>query len=246
MHVCIYGQSDCRDPERFAMRPARRSRNREFQPVTPVAARLSPQSVSRQRARTEATRRRLLTAAEDLFARDGFEATRIEDIAASAGYTRGAFYANFDGKEDIFFALVEQWIDQHIAEVEVLLERGRNAADRLRALRDHYARIAKNRRYSLLSLEFKLFAIRHPGAHARLRTWQRRLRTSGGNIVRRILREQGRTLPFATKVAAGGLGALSNALFLEHLVDHAEMTESDVRQILGLFFDAIFGARTSI
>ncbi len=62
---------------------------------------------SRQRARTEATRRKLLEAAENIFARDGFEAARLEDIAASAGYTRGAFYANFDGKEDIFFALLE-------------------------------------------------------------------------------------------------------------------------------------------
>ncbi len=57
---------------------------------------------SRQEARTAATRQRLLAAAETIFARDGFEAARLEDIAALAGYTRGAFYANFDGKEDIF------------------------------------------------------------------------------------------------------------------------------------------------
>ena len=57
---------------------------------------------SRQAARTAATRRKLLLAAEQTFARDGYEAARLEDIAARAGYTRGAFYANFESKEDIF------------------------------------------------------------------------------------------------------------------------------------------------
>jgi AcrR family transcriptional regulator len=221
-----------------------RTHRNPFHSGTLVIGQKQPYPVSRQRARTEATRRKLLTAAEKLFARDGFEATRIEDIAALAGYTRGAFYANFEGKEDIFFALVEQWISQRIAEVEALLERPVTPAERLRGLRDHYAQIAKDRRLTLLSLEFKLFAIRHPQAHARLRAWQRRLRACGGNIVRRVLQEQRRTLPFSTKVAAAGLGALSNALLLEHLVDQIELNESDIRHLLGLFFDAVFGSKT--
>lgn len=222
------------------MRMARLNRNRVFHSVTPRGV-----PASRQRARTEATRRKLLAAAEKIFARDGFEAARIEDVATLAGYTRGAFYANFDDKEEIFFALVEQWINQHIVEIETLLARAANRAERLRALRDHYVQIAKSRRYTLLSLEFKLFAIRHPDAHARLRAWQRRLRACGAGIVSRVLREQNRTLPFPTKVATAGLGALSNALFLEHLVDHTELTESDIRHLLGLFFDTVFGAKTA-
>jgi len=227
------------------MSPARINRSLAFHSGTPAAAPKPRVPVSRQHARTEATRRKLLAAAEKIFARDGFEAARIEDIAALAGYTRGAFYANFGDKEEIFFAMMEQWITQYIAEVEILLARAVNRAERLRALRDHYAQIAKNRRYSLLSLEFKLFAIRHPGAHARLRAWQRRLRACGASIVSRVLHEQHRTLPFPTKVAAAGLGALSNALFLEHVVDHTELTESDIRHLLGLFFDTIFGTKTA-
>ena len=63
---------------------------------------------SRQQVRTAATRRKLLAAAEKIFARDGFEAARLAEIAALAGYTRGAFYAHFKSKEDIFFALLER------------------------------------------------------------------------------------------------------------------------------------------
>ena len=71
---------------------------------------LAPRPRSRQTERTAATRRKLLTAAKRIFAQNGFEAARLEDIAGGAGYTRGAFYANFESKEDIFFALLEDWV----------------------------------------------------------------------------------------------------------------------------------------
>jgi AcrR family transcriptional regulator len=200
--------------------------------------------ISRQRARTEATRRKLLAAAENLFARDGFEATRLEDIASVAGYTRGAFYANFKSKEDIFFALLELWVSRRIAEVTALLSLHESPAQRLRALREHYAQIAKDRRLALLSLEFKLFAIRHPEAHARLRTRQRRYRASGADLLRRVASSMGRSLPISGTAAAAGLNALSNALLLEHLVDHAAFTDAEVRYLLGVFFDAVLGSKS--
>lgn len=207
--------------------------------------RRTPPPVSRQRARTEATRKRLLAAAEKTFARDGFEAARLEDIATLAGYTRGAFYANFKSKEDIFFALLEQWVGRRVAEVTALLEREDSPTKRLRALREHYAQLAKDRRLVLLSLEFKLFAIRHPEAHARLRMRQRPLRACGGDLVRRIAREVGRDLPISSTSAATGLGALSNALLLEHLVDNVIVTDQDIRYLLGAFFDGILGTHTN-
>jgi AcrR family transcriptional regulator len=200
-------------------------------------------AASRQQSRRDATRRKLLLAAEKIFARDGFEAARLEDIAALAGYTRGAFYANFQSKEDIFFALLERWMAQRISEVESLLAQRESPAKRLRSLRQHYAQITKDRRLGLLALEFKLFAIRHPEAHARLRARQRRLRVSGGDLLRRIARIAGRSLPISSTTAATGLGALSNALFLEHLVDPTMATDHDIRHLLGIFFDAVLGTK---
>src|SRR5580658_8946621 len=103
---------------------------------------------SRQQARTEATRRKLLEAAEKLFARDGFEAARLEDIASLAGYTRGAFYANFQSKEDIFFALLERWVGLRVSEVNALNAQQESAAEQLRSLRDHYVQKTQDRRLS--------------------------------------------------------------------------------------------------
>ena len=71
-----------------------------------------------------------LAAGEAIFARDGFEAARLEDIAAEAGYTRGAFYANFESKEDIFFALLEMWVAERMEEVDALIEKKTRTAGR--------------------------------------------------------------------------------------------------------------------
>jgi AcrR family transcriptional regulator len=207
------------------------------------AARLP--KTSKHHARAEVTRRKLLEAAGQIFASEGFEAARLEDIAKKAGYTRGAFYANFESKEDIFLALLEQSLSARIEQINSLLLQHDTPAKRVRALRDHYAQLAKDRSLALLSLEFKLFAIRHPEAHARLRARQKKLRSCGGDILRRVMKDLNRRLPLACTATATGLGALSNALLLEHLLDPKTLSSDDARELLGLFFDAVIHGRSS-
>ena len=211
---------------------------------TPAFARPARQ-VSRQKARTEITRRRLLAAATEVFARDGFEASRLEDIASRAGYTRGAFYANFQSKEDIFFALLEQWVTERIADLNAVLRRSRDPEDLFRNLRRHYAEMTRDRTLSLLSVEFKLFAIRHPRTHQNLLARHRRLRSIRAKFVRRVAKLLGRTLPVSCVAVATGLGALANGLVMEHSLDSEGFTEHDIEYLLGLHFDAIFGTKTA-
>src|SRR3954464_13741014 len=56
------------------------------------------------------TRSRVLEAADAVFARSGFHAARLEEIADQAGFTRGAVYSNFSGKDDLALAIIEQRI----------------------------------------------------------------------------------------------------------------------------------------
>ncbi len=57
-------------------------------------------------ARGEATRRKLLRAAESLFGEKGFHGTAVGDITRAAGVGHGTFYLYFASKEDIFRELV--------------------------------------------------------------------------------------------------------------------------------------------
>src|SRR5215472_3777713 len=113
----------------------------------------------RRQERTEITRARLIQSAEKIFARDGFEAAKLEEIAADAGYTRGAFYANFDTKEDLFLALLEREISSRIANLRKHVAKYESPPDKLSALRDFWLDMCLDRRWSLLALEFKLFAV---------------------------------------------------------------------------------------
>ncbi len=58
--------------------------------------------------RREQTRARLLSAAHDVFGEVGMDAASVELICERAGFTRGAFYSNFESKEDLFIALIMQ------------------------------------------------------------------------------------------------------------------------------------------
>lgn len=125
-------------------------------------------SQSRQQHRAISTRRDLMEAARRIFARDGFEMARLEDIAAAAGKTRGAFYANFRDKEDVFFALFEENLRREKRQMGEQLSEAGTKAERIEVLARHMLSLVRDRRRMLLAIEFKLYAIRHPKKTTRL------------------------------------------------------------------------------
>lgn len=72
----------------------------------------------------ENTRTRLLDAAHEVFAEVGLDAASVEAVCDRAGFTRGAFYSNFESKDDLFLTLVERTSTEKLDQV----------ADRVRAL----------------------------------------------------------------------------------------------------------------
>ncbi len=63
-------------------------------------------SVTKRQARAEQTRTRILDAAEECFARDGFDRTRLEDVANKVGVQRGAIFHYFAGKRELYEAVL--------------------------------------------------------------------------------------------------------------------------------------------
>lgn len=203
---------------------------------------MKPRShTSRRQDRSELTRARLIQAAEKIFARDGFEAAKLEEIAADAGYTRGAFYANFDSKEDLFLALLEREISARIDRVETRMKPLRDSEAKLRSFREFFLTLCQDRRWSLLALEFRLFAVRHPEVKAKLAALNRRMVTSRIGILQQIILESGRKPPVAPGVVARSLSAVTNALALEQMLDRSFMSDADLKEILGSYFDALMG-----
>ena len=63
------------------------------------------------------TRRRLLDAGERVFLRRGLQGSSVEEIAAEAGYTKGAFYSNFKSKDELFIELLHARVYDRYAEL---------------------------------------------------------------------------------------------------------------------------------
>jgi len=64
------------------------------------------------------TRSSLMKSAAKIFCRHGMERASIDQVAEDAGYTKGAFYANFKNKEELFLAMLDEHFQEHIEEVE--------------------------------------------------------------------------------------------------------------------------------
>lgn len=75
-----------------------------------------PPRLTRKEKQAE-TRQLLLDAGERVFLRRGLEGSSVEEIAAEAGYTRGAFYSNFKSKDELFVELLHARVYDHYAEL---------------------------------------------------------------------------------------------------------------------------------
>lgn len=197
-------------------------------------------AVNKHQEKSQATRRRLLEAARSVFARDGFEAARLEDIAKESGHTRGAFYANFDTKEELFFALLEQQANERIQDLSRRLEKNDTIPERMRTLRAYYLGRAGDRQYMLLTLEFKLFALRHPKLRARLVGAHRRIRASLNYEALTKL------LPPSAKWKKNEmdkvlLEVVLSGLALEHAYDPKRVSAKQAVETLGRAFDWLVG-----
>jgi AcrR family transcriptional regulator len=201
-----------------------------------------PATLSRHQERTGITRGRLIQSAEKVFARDGFEAAKLEEIAKDAGYTRGAVYANFDSKEDLFFALLEKEISSRIAALEKEMDKVCEPEAKLQAMREFFLTKTLDRRWSLLSLEFKLFAVRHPEVKQRLAAMHRRFVGPRVGLLEEVMGGLGRELPASAYATGVSMAALGNSLKLEHMLDPALISEDDVLHIIGNFFDSLTSA----
>jgi AcrR family transcriptional regulator len=81
---------------------------------------MADRTVSRWRRRKEARPDEILAAALASFAERGFAATRLEDVAARAGISKGTLYLYFKGKEELFEAVVRATLVPNLERLEVL------------------------------------------------------------------------------------------------------------------------------
>jgi len=117
------------------------------------------QRLTRQESRLE-TRTKLLDSAAQLFARGGYEGASVDLIAESAGYSKGAFYSNFESKEAIFLELLDTHQRREIDTLAQLLAQDVPASELVSLIRNSESSRVSDFDFGLLSAEFQLQACR--------------------------------------------------------------------------------------
>jgi AcrR family transcriptional regulator len=125
--------------------------------------------------RRQLTRDALIDAATEVFVRRGFEGASLDEIAETAGFTRGAIYKNFDGKEDLFLAVFDR-VNERVLTVfaDMLEEGGAQAVLDAHASAELLTRITGDPDLLTLEREFQLYEIRHPEVREKSAAQRRR------------------------------------------------------------------------
>ncbi|GAB2462926.1 TetR/AcrR family transcriptional regulator [Xylanimonas ulmi] len=147
-------------------------------------------------ARRAQTRERLLDAAAAVFTHVGFGAASVEAIAEEAGFTRGAFYSNFESKEALFLALTERQSRRHLAALEAAVAALDSGVVHERHLersviRSVLAAVTEGkmpeRGWYPINAEFELLAMRAPEIGAAWTAQQRAMRAELTEVLGRLL-----------------------------------------------------------
>lgn len=181
---------------------------------------------TRQKRETRAekqarTRAELLTTAAEVFARRGYSGASVEEIAEEAGYSHGAVYSNFEDKEDLFLAVLEEYMAERareLAATQVPLSPDADLGTRARALADQWMeRFERDRASFVLHMEFIAHAGRDSELAGRLGARSSALREAIAHYITEFQQQEGFDLPLPADELALVLRALGIGLAVEAL-----------------------------
>lgn len=189
---------------------------------------IRPASHGPTQQRAIRTRQQLLECARLVFARDGFEGARLQDIAEAAGKTRGALYAHFKDKEDLFFALIAEDIVRDEAVYRRKLRPDSSLDERIAVLTEQMDALVHDRQRALLYVEFKLYAARRPHKQSRLAELHAAMCHQGATRKVELIPELAIADPAERRRVIASFGALLDGLALNLYFDPTGLCDEEI------------------
>lgn len=202
---------------------------------------MPPTHRSRREERKEETRRELVEAATKVFEQRGFHGASLEQIAREAGYTTGAIYWHFGGKDELFLAAFEAYALTRVAEVTAVQDSAPGGLpQRTRALADQWmARQAVDPAFMVVALEFFVHSLRHPELREAMAARQAAVRLALGRILEQETRAAGLDLPMPAQDVATVLRELGVGMAQAKLLDPDAFPDSLPGDFVELFFELL-------
>jgi AcrR family transcriptional regulator len=186
------------------------------------------------------TRSRLLEAAGRVFARRGMERATVDEVASEAGYTKGAFYANFKSKEDLFLAMLDERFGKRLEDIERVLDSDATVSEQARqAGRDFTEYLASDPEWSRLFFAFAVQAMRDEGFRQELVTRHRTIRSRIAQGFEAHSDTIGGELPIPAEHVAMMTYAMADGFALARILEPEDVPDDMFATMLEVFFTGL-------
>jgi AcrR family transcriptional regulator len=180
------------------------------------------------------TRNCLMKSAAKVFARRGLQQASIDEVAGEAGYTKGAFYANFKNKEELFLAMLDERFGEKLAEIE-----------RVAAGDDFNLAVTSDPEFDRLFFEFSAYAARNEDFRQELVTRYKALRGRVGEAIRGRAERDGVELRISPDQIALMTFAMAKGLALENMLEPDAVDDELFSTMLTIFFTGLAEAQVT-
>ncbi len=199
---------------------------------------MKPKRLTREQSKDQ-TRERLLGAANALFTKKGYVAASVEDIAAAAGYTRGAFYSNFGGKAELFLELLRRDHEMVRAELQRIFDKGGTREAMEAGAMQFYSQFIRLNPSFMLWCEAKMQAARDAKFRTRYMAFMREKLEDMANVITQFSEQAGTPLLLPADQLALGLMSLCDGVQSFHSADPQGVSIDCTEQMLAGFFSRV-------
>ncbi|MGO9344721.1 MAG: TetR/AcrR family transcriptional regulator [Acidimicrobiales bacterium] len=194
----------------------------------------------------QATRIRLLDAAETVFAARGFAEASLDEIAEVAGLTKGAVYSNFDKKLDLLLAVLDERMNRRFMEITEIIDTTRELPEQAeQGGRLFMEAFQEERDLYLLWLECSVQSVHDDDVREALVKLDHAIRDAVGDFIAHHAEILGIELPMPATQLATAVTCLADGLALERMKDSKSVPDDLFGTVLLLLYRGL-GARSDL
>ena len=213
-------------------------RERNWGSEMPVTITKPRKRLTREQSRA-VTRATLIAVGRTHFLRHGLGGAVAEKIAEDAGYSRGALYSNFDGKEELFLAVIQEEKARQLDVFRSILREEPSAKGRLRKMRDTIADLLTDRDWIVLRAEFEVEALRNERIRQRfVEVLQQQIR-DGGELFRCLLQSSEVTSSLKPDDLSMVMLNLAHGLAVTQRILGPDLSQKNTRILIQSLFDLL-------
>jgi AcrR family transcriptional regulator len=199
--------------------------------------------VTTRKQRQAGTRAALMESAAAVAARRGIERASLDEVAQRAGFTKGAVYANFGSKEELFLAMLDAHFDARLAEIDRILSTDTDPDQQAREAAEGMMRmLAAQPEWHRLFFEFSAYAARNDGFREQLVARYRALRERLADLLAERVERLGIDPVVPPNEVAAMAFAMANGVALERLLEPEAVPDTMFGDMLAAFFRGLRAA----